>query len=130
MRMNRLALPVALAAVALVSVATLERRATPDDVRRAVSVLRAAGFDNLSLDLLYDIPDATETTWTRSLDAALALARLDADNGRLAARTEIAKRLGISQPAYAQQENSDRLRKSSREKIAGALGILPEQLDF
>ena len=45
-------------------------------------------------------------------------------------QAEIAKRLGISQPAYAQQENSDRLRKSSREKIAGALGILPEQLDF
>ncbi|KHK51960.1 DNA-binding protein [Ralstonia sp. A12] len=45
-------------------------------------------------------------------------------------QAEIAKRLGISQPAYAQQESSDKLRKSSREKIARALGILPEQLDF
>ncbi|WP_416052781.1 helix-turn-helix domain-containing protein [Cupriavidus basilensis] len=42
----------------------------------------------------------------------------------------IAKELGISQSAYAQQENSTRLRKSSREKIAAALGISAEQLDI
>ena len=34
----------------------LERRAKPDDVRRAVYLLRDAGFDNISLDLLYGIP--------------------------------------------------------------------------
>ncbi|MEW6347063.1 MAG: helix-turn-helix transcriptional regulator [Paraburkholderia sp.] len=45
-------------------------------------------------------------------------------------QAEVAKRLGISQSAYAQQEGSERLRKSSREKIAAALGILPDQLDF
>ncbi|QHB56102.1 helix-turn-helix domain-containing protein [Ralstonia solanacearum] len=45
-------------------------------------------------------------------------------------QAEVAGRLGISQPAYAQQENSNRLRKASREKIATALGILPAQLDF
>lgn len=45
-------------------------------------------------------------------------------------QTEVAERLGISQPAYAQQENSERLRKASREKIAAALGITPGQLDF
>lgn len=43
---------------------------------------------------------------------------------------EVAARLGISQPAYATQENSERLRKSSRDKIAAALGIRAEQLDF
>jgi hypothetical protein len=42
----------------------------------------------------------------------------------------VARRLGISQPAYAQQENSETLRQVSREKIAAALGILPAQLDF
>lgn len=45
-------------------------------------------------------------------------------------QADMADRLGISQPAYAQQEGSDRLRKSSREKIAAALGINAEQLDF
>ncbi|RKP50950.1 helix-turn-helix domain-containing protein [Trinickia fusca] len=45
-------------------------------------------------------------------------------------QAEVAERLGISQSAYAQQENSERLRKSSREKIAAALGITAAQLDF
>ena len=42
---------------------------------------------------------------------------------------EIAERLGVSQSAYSQQESSKNLRKASREKIAVALGIIPEQLD-
>jgi len=45
-------------------------------------------------------------------------------------QADVAERLGVTQSAYAQQENSDRLRKSSREKIAAALGITQEQLDF
>ncbi len=43
-------------------------------------------------------------------------------------QTEVARRLGISQSAYAQQEAKEPVRKSTREKIAKALGIVPEQL--
>lgn len=45
-------------------------------------------------------------------------------------QAEVAGRLGIAQPSYAKQEASANLRKSSREKIAAALGITAEQLDF
>lgn len=45
-------------------------------------------------------------------------------------QVEVAVRLGISQPAYAQQENSARLRRTSRERIAAALGITAAQLDI
>ncbi|MFM0645025.1 helix-turn-helix transcriptional regulator [Paraburkholderia bryophila] len=45
-------------------------------------------------------------------------------------QVEVAVRMGISQSAYAQQESSEKLRKSSREKIATALGITADQLDF
>ncbi|MDQ0143468.1 helix-turn-helix domain-containing protein [Cupriavidus necator] len=45
-------------------------------------------------------------------------------------QAEVAARLGISQPAYAQQENSARLRKTSRARIAAALGITAAQLDI
>jgi DNA-binding XRE family transcriptional regulator len=45
-------------------------------------------------------------------------------------QAEVASRLGISQPSYAVQESSEKLRKSTREKIAVALGILPEQLNL
>lgn len=43
-------------------------------------------------------------------------------------QTEVARRLGISQSAYAQQEAKEPVRKATREKIAKALGISPEQL--
>jgi oxygen-independent coproporphyrinogen-3 oxidase len=52
----------------------LERRAQPDDVVRAVYVLRDAGLDNLNLDLLYGIPGQTAADLDRDLDRALELA--------------------------------------------------------
>ena len=51
----------------------LERRARPDDVRRAVHVLRDAGFDNISLDLIYGIPGQSAADLERDLAEALAL---------------------------------------------------------
>lgn len=44
-------------------------------------------------------------------------------------QAEVASRIGITQGAYAQQEAAPKNRKATREKIAAALGILPEQLD-
>ena len=52
----------------------LERSAGPDDVRRAVAVLRDAGFDNVSLDLVYGIPGQTPGALERDLATALGLA--------------------------------------------------------
>jgi oxygen-independent coproporphyrinogen III oxidase len=52
----------------------LERRAVPDDVRRAFYALRDAGFDNISVDLLYGVPGQEPTDLERDLDEALALA--------------------------------------------------------
>jgi putative oxygen-independent coproporphyrinogen III oxidase len=54
--------------------ATLERRAGPDDVRRAFYHLRDANFDNISLDLIYGIPGQSPADLDRDIDEALALA--------------------------------------------------------
>ena len=43
---------------------------------------------------------------------------------------EVAKRLGISQPAFAQQEAVTKPRKATREKIATVFGIKADQLDL
>jgi oxygen-independent coproporphyrinogen-3 oxidase len=51
----------------------LERRARPDDVRRAVAALRAAGFENVSLDLIYGVPGQSTADLERDLAEALAL---------------------------------------------------------
>lgn len=45
-------------------------------------------------------------------------------------QAEVAERRNVTQGAYAQLEAKKTLRKSTREKIAAALGILGEQLDF
>ncbi len=52
----------------------LERRAGPDDVRGAVYALRDAGFDNISLDLLYGIPGQGPADLDADLAEALELA--------------------------------------------------------
>ena len=51
----------------------IERRARPDDVRRAFWTLRGAGLDNLSLDLIYGIPGQSPCDLDADLDEALAL---------------------------------------------------------
>ena len=51
----------------------LERRAQPDDVRRAVYLLRDAGLDNISLDLLYGIPGQSAADLDQDLADALGL---------------------------------------------------------
>jgi oxygen-independent coproporphyrinogen-3 oxidase len=51
----------------------LERRASPEDVRRAFYDLRDAGFDNISLDLIYGIPGQSPSDLERDLEEALAL---------------------------------------------------------
>src|SRR5204862_1251310 len=51
----------------------LERVAGPDDVRRSVHHLRDAGFDNISLDLIYGIPGQSAADLDADLEQALAL---------------------------------------------------------
>ncbi|MGH3130086.1 MAG: radical SAM family heme chaperone HemW, partial [Gaiellaceae bacterium] len=51
----------------------LERRAGPEAVRRAFYHLRDAGFDNISLDLLYGIPGQSPSDLERDLAEAIAL---------------------------------------------------------
>jgi oxygen-independent coproporphyrinogen-3 oxidase len=51
----------------------LDRVAQPDTVRRAFYHLRAAGFDNISFDLIYGIPGQSASALEADLGDALAL---------------------------------------------------------
>ena len=53
--------------------AVLERSAQPETVRQAFSILRAAGFQNLSLDLIYGIPGQSADDLEADLADAIAL---------------------------------------------------------
>jgi oxygen-independent coproporphyrinogen-3 oxidase len=51
----------------------LGRTHTAGDARRTLSVLRAAGFDNVSFDLIAGLPGQTLDGWEQNMEAALAL---------------------------------------------------------
>jgi oxygen-independent coproporphyrinogen-3 oxidase len=56
------------------NLALLERPHSAADARQAYQSARAAGFDNLSLDLIYGLPGQDRNDWRRDLEAAVALA--------------------------------------------------------
>jgi oxygen-independent coproporphyrinogen-3 oxidase len=51
----------------------LARGHDSNDARRTFEILRATGFDNVSLDLIAGLPGQTVDEWERNLDEALAL---------------------------------------------------------
>ena len=53
--------------------ATLDRAHTPGRVVDAVGEARAAGFNSVSVDLIYGTPGETIDEWRASIDAAIAL---------------------------------------------------------
>ena len=53
--------------------ATLDRTHSPGRAQQAVDEAKAAGFANVSLDLIYGTPGESATDWMESLDAALSV---------------------------------------------------------
>jgi oxygen-independent coproporphyrinogen III oxidase len=53
---------------------TLERRARPETVARAVEILRAEGHENLSLDLMFGVPGQSPGDLLADIEAVLAQA--------------------------------------------------------
>ena len=73
---------------------TLDRQHQPGRPERCVACARAAGFEHVSLDLIYGTPGESDDDWRRSLDAAVgagpdhisAYALIVEEGTRLAAR--------------------------------------------
>jgi putative oxygen-independent coproporphyrinogen III oxidase len=57
-----------------VELRNLGRRHSPEDVAETVAAARLAGINNVSIDLLYDIPGQTLDSWRATLAAAIRLA--------------------------------------------------------
>jgi putative oxygen-independent coproporphyrinogen III oxidase len=52
----------------------LERRHTAAQTEAALKLIRAAGFTNLGLDLIYGLPGQTASAWLQTLETALSFA--------------------------------------------------------
>jgi oxygen-independent coproporphyrinogen-3 oxidase len=53
--------------------ANIGRSHSGGDVEAAVTLARAVGFDNISLDLMYGLPQQTAADWHRTLETAVGL---------------------------------------------------------
>ena len=51
----------------------MRRRHTAEDARRAFRTLRAAGFDNISIDLIFGFQGLSDDDWAYSIDEAMKL---------------------------------------------------------
>jgi len=52
---------------------TLDRIHTADEARKAVAAARAAGFENVSIDLMFALPHQSKRQWQDTLDEAFSL---------------------------------------------------------
>jgi putative oxygen-independent coproporphyrinogen III oxidase len=91
---NRLSLGMQSAVPTVLQV--LERRHTPGRVAQVVGWARAAGFESISLDLIYANPHETLDQWRTSVEAALELApdHLSAYSLIVEPGTRLAARIG------------------------------------
>jgi putative oxygen-independent coproporphyrinogen III oxidase len=51
----------------------LGRRHTPEQAQNSVEIARQAGFNTISIDLIYGLPDQPFEVWRRTLEEAIAL---------------------------------------------------------
>ncbi|BAM03504.1 radical SAM family heme chaperone HemW [Phycisphaera mikurensis] len=88
------------------SLAALERWHAPESVGRAVELARAAGFDNVSLDLIWAIPGQTLAMLDADLDRLLGLEpeHLSAYGLTFEPQTPLAARLRVGKVAEVEED--------------------------
>jgi putative oxygen-independent coproporphyrinogen III oxidase len=86
--------------------AFLKRRHTVAQTRAALALIRAAGFKNLGLDLIYGLPGQTPDAWLRTLEQALAWApeHLSCYQLTLAPGTPLSRRAARGRVALPDEE--------------------------
>jgi len=84
----------------------LKRRHTAAQTLAALSLIRAAGFENLGLDLIYGLPGQTPDAWLRTLEQALACApeHLSCYQLTMAPGTPLSRRAARGQVALPDEE--------------------------
>ena len=51
----------------------LQRIHSPEEGKEAVRIARAAGFDNVNIDIIFALPNQTIESWRSTLEQAIAL---------------------------------------------------------
>ena len=91
-------------------------------VVEAVEMARAAGFDNLNLDLMYALPGQTMAQWRDTLDAAIALGveHLSAYSLIVEPGTPMAARVACGAAVIPDDDAINAMQRMAIERLAGA----------
>lgn len=96
----------------------------------AFVVIPYADFQALSENSSIDLTDAVPSVVVDAVfDKGISALKAWREHLELT-QAEVAKRAGMTQSAYSQHESAETLRKPTREKLAKALGLTAEQLNF
>ena len=84
----------------------MHRTHRAEQVPAAMGALRAAGFDSISLDLIFALPASLDRRWERDLDSALALApdHLSLYGLTVEPRTPLGRRAARGEPAAGDED--------------------------
>lgn len=98
------------------------RRHTPGRAVEAVRLLRSAGIDNLSLDLMYGLPGQTTESFARSLQLTLDLApeHISAYALMLEPGTRLSAMIAAGKISDVSQEESDEMYRNLCHVLRGA----------
>ncbi len=103
----------------------LDRTHDPERVPLVVEWARAAGFEQVSLDLIYGTPGESEADWARTLDAALACApdHVSAYSLIVEDGTALARRVRRGElPMPEDDDLADKYVKADERLVAAGLG--------
>ncbi len=92
------------------------------EIVRAVALARAAGFGNISLDLMYALPGQTMARWTDTLDAAVALGveHISAYSLIVEPGTPMALRVARGEAALPPDDAVNAMQRAAVERLAAA----------
>jgi len=110
----------------------LDRAHTAERAEAAFASLRAAGFANVSLDLMFGIPSQTRDEWAQDLERALALQpdHLSCYNLTFEPGTALHRELGRGTVAPNDEEDDRAMFLHTRERLAAAGFVAYEISNF
>lgn len=107
----------------------LERTHSSKDTLKTIENAHKAGFENLSIDLMYDLPEQTESTWLETLKIAsqLPITHLSLYNLQIEEGTSFFKRQKSLRPLMPDNDLSLKMYQDAFE-ILSQSGLIPYEI--
>lgn len=95
---------------------------TPDEAEEAVRMAKSAGFDNISIDLMYALPGQTMQIWSETIDRAIRLpvSHISAYSLIVEPGTEMERRVQSGQALIADDDTVNEMQRMAIHRLEQA----------